>query len=264
MHTSNQSGSKWLAGLFLGLALVGPVVAVAALTSFAPRATAGDDPPAVQGDEPLPLHLRPRPVDAAALLRLFAGSPGFEAAFEEEKHLKLLVRPLKSRGRIYFHPPGHLLRRVTHPEPASVLITPDEMETSGAGGKRHVDFDAAPELREFATSLVRVFAGDLEKLGEVWSVQYTPAEADERGWSLELAPRTDRDDQRALPELVKRLLLRGEGEAVLHIQLEEPNGDRTVTRVEEANPERRYSAEEQLELFGIPLPAPATQPAGGN
>lgn len=229
------------------------------------RAALGfEDPPVQVAPEPVPLHLRARPGDARALLQLFAKSPGFEATFEEEKHLKLLARPLKSRGRIYFHSPGHMLRRVTHPEPGSVLLTPTSMRTQGASGERVVDFASAPELREFATSLVRVFAGDMDKLVEVWRVAYTPLEDNPRGWRLELVPRTDREDQRALPQLVKQLVLRGEGEAVLAIELDEPNGDRTVTRIDAADPERRFSSEEQHELFGIPLPAPATRPRGGN
>jgi len=65
-------------------------------------------------------------------------------------------------------------------------------------------------------------------------------------WKLSLTPR-----EPPLTQMIKQLCLRGEGEAVVEIEVQEPNGDRTITRIVAADPERRFTAAEQKQLFGI-------------
>ena len=63
----------------------------------------------------VPAQERARPADAKTLLAVFARMPGLEATYTEEKKLALLALPLKSRGRIFFLPPGYLFRAVEAP-----------------------------------------------------------------------------------------------------------------------------------------------------
>jgi hypothetical protein len=222
-----------------------------------------ESPPAEQ----VPPRERPRPADAAELFALFARSPGFEAEYEETKHLALLALPLRSQGRLYFLPPGYLLRRVTHPEPSSVRIRPGDMTVVDRSGEKRLDFATAPELRHFATSLVRVFAGEREGLAPLWTIEYRASpdgdgaeavaeRATGRRWALRLTPRTDVPGQEALAHLVQRLELLGEGQHVDSIEFLEPSGDRTVTRILSVQPDREYSDAERLEFFGLgPRPA---------
>jgi len=196
----------------------------------------------------------PRPADARALLAAFARMPGLEARFTEEKELALLAVPLRSSGRLYFLPPAHLTREVEEPEPSRLAITPAELRMRDRDGEQVLDLRANEPVRAFVTSLLWVFAGDLEKLEGAFTVVYTPEPADAAAWSLALTPRA-----KPLSDLLGALTLSGAGTAVRRIELREPNGDRTRTTIVAADAERRFSAEERQRLFGLP-PEPEGEP----
>lgn len=204
-------------------------------------------PEAADQDE-VPPAQRPRPASAEKLFALFSEMKGLECRFEEEKHLALLALPLRSRGKLYFLRPGYLARRVEAPQEQAVTITPTELRMKDAEGEEVIDLRQAAEVRHFVTSLVQVFAGNLEQLERAYRVQYAadPDPEKARHWSLVLTPR-----ERPLTEMMRSLTLRGEGEAVGGIEVVEPNGDRTVTRIVAADPERQFTPEEKLRWFGI-------------
>ena len=195
---------------------------------------------------PLPPRERPRPADAQALLAVFARMPGLEATYTEEKRLALLALPLQSKGRIVYLPPGHLFRAVEAPEPATVRITPDELAVQDRDGRESIDLRRNATLRTFVTSLVQVFAGDEATLARAFTVVYTVDPKSPRGWTLALTPNGEE-----LQRLMKALTLTGEGEVVVAIEVIDPNGDRTTTRIVTADVARRFDADEKRRWFGI-------------
>ncbi|MFO1076617.1 MAG: outer membrane lipoprotein carrier protein LolA [Planctomycetota bacterium] len=210
--------------------------------------------PAPQADQ------QKRPADAGALFAAFAKMPGLEARYAEEKHLQLLEVPLVSSGRLYFMPPGYLLRAVEAPEKSTLLITPKELRMANRDGTEVVDLAQSDRLRVFVTSLVRVFRGDAEELARQYRVDYLPVKDDETSWRLELAPRG-----RPLDQMLQRLVLAGSGFAVTEITVVEPNGDRTVTKIDKADPKRTFDKDERKKLFGVAddrPPQPAAKPDG--
>lgn len=199
-----------------------------------------------KAQQPVPPQQRPRPADAKALLGAFARMPGLEAGYTEEKRLALLALPLQSRGRILFLPPGYLFRQVEAPEPATLRITPDELVVEDRDRKEAIDLRRSDTLRVFVTSLVQVFAGDEAALQKAFTVTYTPDPKAERLWTLELLPKGEQ-----LQRMMRSLTLRGEGEAVTVIEVVDPNGDRTTTRIVTADVARRFDADERKRWFGI-------------
>jgi len=199
-----------------------------------------------KAQQPVPPQQRARPADAKALLAAFARMPGLEAGYTEEKRLALLALPLQSRGRILFLPPGHLFRQVEAPEPATLRITPDELVVEDRDRKEAIDLRRSDTMRVFVTSLVQVFAGDEAALQKAFTVTYTPDPKAERPWTLELLPKGEQ-----LQRMMRSLTLRGEGEAVTVIEVVDPNGDRTTTRIVTADVARRFDADEKKRWFGI-------------
>ena len=223
------------------LAIAGPIAGQAPPTAPAVPAQATTQDP----------RQRARPADAAALFRMFAATTGLEARFEEEKHLALLALPLQSKGRLYFFrpdrtQPGYLARIVESPEPSSVLITPTELRLQNRDGTEVIDLKRSDKVRNFISSLVRVFAGDEAALAKSYTIHFAHAEKDAAGWTLTLVPR-----DKPLNQMLASLTLTGQGEAVVRIEVKEPNGDRTVTRIVAADPARKFDAAEQKRLFGI-------------
>jgi hypothetical protein len=120
---------------------------------------------------------------------------------------------------------------------------------SGKDGVETIDLRQNADVRLFVTSLVRVFSGDEVELARFYAIAFDAAEsgeAGEAGWTLTLTPRAP-----PLSEMLRDLTLRGRGRAVSELVLREPNGDRTVTRIVQADTARRFTAEEQASLFGV-------------
>ena len=65
-------------------------------------------------------------------------------------------------------------------------------------------------------------------------------------WHLELTP-----EKAPLDKILRRLTLFGDGRAVTRIELLEPSGDRTVTKIDAVDPARTFTAAEEREIFGI-------------
>jgi hypothetical protein len=205
---------------------------------------------------PPPPAERPRPHDATALFATMAKMTGLEATFTEEKHVALLALPLQSKGRLYFFrrggkapgqkTEGYLARIVEAPEHAKVTITPTELRLQNRDGTEVIDLQRSDKVRTFITSLVHVFAGDEAALTKTYRVDYALDEADAAVWTLTLVPRVE-----PLDKMLKHLRLVGRGETVERIEIAEPNGDRTVTKVLTADPARTFDRDEQKQLFGI-------------
>lgn len=192
-----------------------------------------------------------RPQDATALFAAMAAIPGLEAKFEEEKHLSLLAVPLLSKGRICFlraadGKGGYLTRVVESPEASTVRITPRELRVENRDGVEVVDLQRSDKVRTFVTALVQVFTGDRQALDKAFTIEFAPDPATTTGWTLTLVPRGA-----PLDKMMKSLRLVGDGKAVVRIEMIDPNGDRTVTRIVDADPARKFDVDEQKRLFGI-------------
>ncbi|TPV96824.1 MAG: outer membrane lipoprotein carrier protein LolA [Myxococcales bacterium FL481] len=208
--------------------------------------TAGITPPALaQPPSTAPAPVAPNPTNAEELLRSLATMPGLEASFREEKHLRLLAAPLISHGKLYFAPPGYLARVVESPQPSTVVITPTSLRYDHAGEANHVDLRARPDVRSFVDSFVRVLAGDVHTLRQTYELSFAPQSGSSQAWRLELRPKAQ-----PLAGLITRLEIRGSGLAVREIRVDEASGDWSITRIEQADPTRRFSAVERRELFG--------------
>jgi hypothetical protein len=188
----------------------------------------------------------PAPVTLETLLGAFQTMPGLEARFVEDKHIGLLAAPLQSQGRLYFVGPGLLARHTDAPSKSSVVIAPDAVRYADAEGSGRIDLSARPDVRLFVESFVRVLAGDRAGLEKIYVLRFTPPAGDAAGWSLELVPRGP-----PLKDLVTRLSIRGQGLAVTEVRVDEATGDYSVTRILEANPERRFTADERERLFDV-------------
>jgi len=191
----------------------------------------------------------PRPQDASALFTTMAATTGLEAAFDEEKHLSLLAVPLTSKGKLFFtrQPDGGYLTRVVEsPEPSTVRISPKELRVENRDGKETIDLQRSDKVRTFVLALVQVFSGDKDALAKSFAVAFTPDPKNAQGWTLVLTQLG-----KPLDQMMKSLSLVGEGTAVVRIEMLDPNGDRTVTKVTTANPARTFDAAEKKQLFGI-------------
>lgn len=178
------------------------------------------------------------------LLSAFAKMEGLEAKFVEEKRMQLLKAPLRSEGRLYFAPPGYLLRQIDSPQQSRVLITPTTLTVDDGSTREVIDLRARSDVRSFVGSFVSLLAGDKEALTAAYEIRVVDAK--DGTWRLDLAPKAA-----PLSEILEMVRVSGTGLSVVEIHVFDTNGDETITRMLEVNPKRRFDASERKDLFGI-------------
>lgn len=182
-----------------------------------------------------------------SLLSAFAKMEGLEAGFVEEKRLQLLQAPLVSRGRLYFSPPGYLLRKIETPQRSSVLITPKSLIVDDGMSRQVIDLRARRDVRSFVASFVSLLAGDREALSSAYRIRVVDTAAGR--WRMELTPKAA-----PLSDIIREVRVSGAGLSVAEIQVFDTNGDETNTRMLDVNPNRSFDASERRALFGIDSP----------
>ncbi len=184
------------------------------------------------------------------LLARFAAMSGLSAKFREEKRMALLAAPLVNEGMLYFAPKGRLVRHITAPAPATVLIDEGSLRFADAGGSETLSLTQSPVLRLFVDSFVKIFAGDRVALERMYTMelQALPAGADGVArWSLRLRPRVA-----PMTQIIERLEIVGHEVALESMRVVEVGGDETITTFSEVDTGRRFTAEELTALFRLP------------
>ena len=204
------------------------------------------------------------PQDFEALMNAFQKMEGFEARFEETKTLALLIAPLRSSGRLYYAKPSVLLRRVERPRPTDIVITKERIRIRDGSKEQVVDLASHSEARPLVESMLWLFAGDAAALEAEFDLDYrlltrvdtrdeaTAGEGAGRGksgleWELRMVPKSA-----SIHKLVKEIRMSGTGSVARLIEMTEPGGDRTLTRIFDSNPDRHFDSEERRVLFGPP------------
>lgn len=191
-------------------------------------------------------------LDLDSLLSAFARMPGLEARFEEHKYLALLSVPLRSEGRLFFSPKRRLLRRVESPRQQDILVSPNQVRIIEGDRVEIIDLAARSEIRPLVESLLWIFSGDRAALERAFIPDFHIDAQGDHGiasrWTLQLIPKNP-----SLSALLHSLSISGAGWAAEQIEVSEKEGDRSVMRIFEANPERRFTSQEESLLFGLPL-----------
>ncbi|MGD1879203.1 MAG: outer membrane lipoprotein carrier protein LolA [Kiloniellaceae bacterium] len=115
-------------------------------------------------------------------------SPVLRADFRQERFLKVLGRPLVSRGKLVFAAGDGVLWQVEDPHEVTYLIRPDAViEWEGEGAPRRVGMSANPAFRLLTDMLLGALAGDSSVLQSAFEAEALPTDA---GWRLRLHPKT--------------------------------------------------------------------------
>lgn len=193
----------------------------------------------------LPARAEGGPAELDVLLARLANVPGVSAHFREEKKLALLTLPLVSEGELAFTRPPTLVRRVTLPEPSSMLLREGRLETWDASGKRTLDLSAYPGARILAESFLQVLAGNRAELARNYDMRMSGSL--KAGWALTLTPKV-----KALAQLVRELSVEGTDLTLKSLRIIEASGDVSTTQFSAVDTQRRFSAEERRTIFSLP------------
>jgi len=156
------------------------------------------------------------------LLRGMASAPGVQARFHETKEIALLSAPIESDGEIVFVPPRRFARLTSTPSPTRFVVDGDRLLFRDQTGEQTLSTAASRTARAVVENFLVLFNGDAAGLAARYETDFR---CDGSRWRLGLRPR-----DAAVGAIVARVTLVGDGPRLLEMTLEEPNGDRTVTR----------------------------------
>jgi hypothetical protein len=167
------------------------------------------------------------PQELERVLRYHQGN-GFLAQFEEEKHIRMLRRPLHSSGELIFIPQKGLYRKLTTPFVQELLITATALQQRDAHGTvETLALESVPLAKALVEGFLAVFSGSWDSLQSHFQVYFS---SENPHWTLGLTPR-----HTAMTQIISCILLEGDHEHVGRLWVRETNGDVTRDQFFEAH-----------------------------
>ena len=169
------------------------------------------------------------PAPAAAefnLPRLFASlakKTPQRTQFHERKFLKLLDKPVESRGELLFTPPDRLEKRTTSPKPERVLVDRERITLERAGRSYGMGLRENPGVAVLVESIRSTLAGDLDALTRTYSAAL---DGNAAKWRLVLRPLDP-----AVATLVERIEIGGAQADVRAVEIFQADGDRSLMTI---------------------------------
>ena len=156
------------------------------------------------------------------LIESLAKNRQTEVRFEETAFSNLLTQPLKTQGILRFIPPTGLEKHITAPHDERYLVEGDTVlfESKTKDTNRTLSLHDYPALLAFIEAFRSTLANDVITLKRFYSVTL---QGEPRRWVLILRPL-----DKAVQELVESIRFSGEMEHVSIIEIQAPDGDRSV------------------------------------
>lgn len=144
-----------------------------------------------------------------------------DVAFTERRYLSVLDTPLELSGRLTYQAPDRLAKHTLEPVAESFFIEGGAVRIEKPGKPaQELSIDDHPLLYALAISLRATLAGDRVTLEKWYAIDFSGTRDD---WRMQLTPRED-----SWRDYLRDIVIRGKGEQLREIALNEQSGDRGV------------------------------------
>ena len=157
------------------------------------------------------------------LLALLAQRQHGVAAFEQDQYLAVLTRPAHSSGILTYDAPDHLEEHTLAPREQSAALDHGVLTVQIGTRQRKLALRDYPQLAPLLESIRATLAGDRAALEQWFALDF---QGDLDHWQLLLRPLDAK-----LAATVTHVRLRGERAAVLEVEVQQSDGDRSVMRI---------------------------------
>ena len=162
--------------------------------------------------------------ELAQLMQRMAMQRHGHAHFVERTYLRILQRPLESRGELFYEAPDRLEKRTLEPKPESLVLDQGKVTIHRGRRQYQLSLHDFPQLIPFIDSIRATLAGDLATLQRVYVVNFI---ATNKSWTLTLVPR---DPQ--LAQLIQQIRIAGLDERVTGVEIVHRDGDRSELSIQ--------------------------------
>ena len=164
----------------------------------------------------------------AQLMQDLAAVKSASAHFVERRYLHLLKEPLVDSGTLSYRAPDQLSKITLEPQTERLIVDGDLLTIDREGKSRTLRLEDYPEIWAIIEGVRGTLAGDRAALEKYYTLKLegTPA-----SWTLSLVPQDSK-----IKQLVRTILIFGEGHSIRHILTLEQEGDRTDMTITEDSP----------------------------
>jgi hypothetical protein len=167
-------------------------------------------------------------------MQLLAQRKHGEVTYVEKDYLAVLERPLTSSGVLIYDAPDHLEKRTLKPKEGSVVLDHGVVTVQRGRRTYHLDLSSYPQVAPYVDAIRATMAGDRAALEHVFKVSF---EGKLTHWELGLVPLDKR-----IARGMRKIRIEGAEGDVLSVEIDKPNGDRSVMTMgapaPEGSPER--------------------------
>jgi outer membrane lipoprotein-sorting protein len=166
--------------------------------------------------------------DLAQLMRELASVKTASAHFVERRYLHLLKEPMVDSGTLSYRAPDQLSKITLEPQTERLIVDGDLLTIDREGKSRTLRLDDYPEIWAIIEGIRGTLAGDRAALEKYYTLKLEGSAA---SWTLSLVPQDLK-----IKQLVRSILIFGEGHSIRHILTLEQEGDRTDMTITEDSP----------------------------
>ena len=163
------------------------------------------------------------PLSLDALMGMLRREKPATVRFNETRQMALLDRPLESSGELTFTPPDRLEKRTTSPGSERLVVEGDTLVMERAGRKQTASLRQWPQVAAMLEGIRATLAGDGPRLQQVYRVT---VDGDAGAWRLVLVPR-----DAEVAKMVARVTLGGVQGSVRRVEVDQPDGDRSLMQI---------------------------------
>jgi outer membrane lipoprotein-sorting protein len=148
------------------------------------------------------------------------------ASFREERYISFLSEPLLSKGNLRFQSPDFLFKHTESPKDERLVVFEDEVTITNLkeGIQRSFSLNDSPQLAALLNGIRFTLAGNIEKLNKSYKLVLL---GKQEGWQIHLTPKIQ-----TMQRLIRQIIVFGKSVQIFKIEINEPNGDRTVMHIE--------------------------------
>lgn len=164
------------------------------------------------------------------LMQRLAQAKASQGTFVERKFLSVLNRPIEMSGTLQFRAPDHLEKHTLVPRIESLVLDQGTLtiDSRARNIKRTLVLQEYPAVWAFVESIRSTLAGDLPTLQRFYKISLR---GDAANWQMQLLP-----VEQKTREVVREIIIAGQGSRVTGIETRESNGDHSTMTVTEGAP----------------------------
>ncbi len=166
--------------------------------------------------------------DFNRLMELLKARGRAHSEYIEQQFSSLLKRPLESRGELIYEPPDRLEKRTTEPRAETLVVDGDQIVVQRGRRRHQWNLQDYPPIAPFVASIRATLAGDRAGLERVFRVEFAGSLA---RWTMVLRPL-----DAALAKSVAEIQIDGARDTLLHIEIKQTDGDRSLMTLRAAAP----------------------------